>query len=39
MTKKVLPRRKHGALIPGPQAHAFVKHLLWRNRHGYVNLP
>jgi sulfide:quinone oxidoreductase len=39
----MLPPRKHGVLIPGPQAHAmklgFEKYFLWKARHGYVNLP
>jgi sulfide:quinone oxidoreductase len=39
----MLPPRKHGILIPGPQAHAmklgFEKYFLWKARHGYVNLP
>ncbi|MGE0880009.1 MAG: NAD(P)/FAD-dependent oxidoreductase [Acidimicrobiia bacterium] len=39
----MLPPRKHGVLIPGPQAHAmklgFEKYFLWKARHGHVNLP
>jgi sulfide:quinone oxidoreductase len=39
----MLPPRKHGVLIPGPQAHAmklaFEKYFLWKARHGYVDLP
>jgi NADH dehydrogenase FAD-containing subunit len=39
----MLPPRKHGVLIPGPQAHAmklgFEKYFLWKARHGYINLP
>lgn len=39
----MLPPRKHGVLIPGPQAHAmkiaFEKYFLWKSKHGYVNLP
>jgi sulfide:quinone oxidoreductase len=39
----MLPPRKHGVLIPGPQAHAakiaFEKYYLWKTRHGYVGLP
>lgn len=39
----MLPPRKHGVLIPGPQAHAmklaFEKYFLWKSRHGYVGLP
>ncbi|MGE0730809.1 MAG: NAD(P)/FAD-dependent oxidoreductase [Acidimicrobiia bacterium] len=40
---KMLPPRKHGLLIPGPQAHmmklAFEKYFLWKARHGHVTLP
>ena len=43
LADKMLPPRKHGVLIPGPQAHAmklaFEKYFLWKSRHGYVNLP
>ena len=43
LADKMLPPRKHGVLIPGPQAHAmklaFEKYFLWKARHGYVNLP
>jgi sulfide:quinone oxidoreductase len=43
LADKMLPPRKHGALIPGPQAHlmklGFEKYFLWKARHGYVNLP
>jgi len=39
----LLPPRKGGVLIPGPQAHAmklaFEKYYLWKSRHGYVRLP
>ena len=39
----MLPLRKHGVLIPGPQAYAmklgFGKYFLWEARHGYVQLP
>jgi sulfide:quinone oxidoreductase len=39
----MLPPRKHGVLIPGPQAHAmklgFEKYFLWKTRHGYIKLP
>ena len=39
----MLPPRKHGVLIPGPQAHlmklAFEKYFLWKARNGYVTLP
>ncbi len=40
---KMLPPRKHGILIPGPQAHsmklAFEKYFMWKAKHGYVSLP
>jgi sulfide:quinone oxidoreductase len=43
LADKMLPPRKHGLLIPGPQAHAmklaFEKYFLWMARHGYVTLP
>lgn len=43
LADKMLPPRKHGVLIPGPQAHAmklgFEKYFLWKTRHGYVTLP
>ncbi|MHB1555714.1 MAG: NAD(P)/FAD-dependent oxidoreductase [Acidimicrobiales bacterium] len=43
LADKMLPPRKHGVLIPGPQAHAmklaFEKYFLWKARHGYVSLP
>ncbi|GAA3517981.1 hypothetical protein GCM10022263_02110 [Nocardioides daeguensis] len=39
----MLPPRKHGVLVPGPQAHlmkpAFEKYFLWKMEHGYVQLP
>jgi NADH dehydrogenase FAD-containing subunit len=39
----MLPPRKHGVLIPGPQAHAmkiaFEKYFLWKAKHGHVMLP
>lgn len=43
LADKMLPPRKHGVLVPGPQAHAmklaFEKYFLWKARHGYVTLP
>jgi sulfide:quinone oxidoreductase len=43
LADKMLPPRKHGVLIPGPQSHAlklaFEKYYLWKAKHGYVNLP
>ena len=43
LADKMLPPRKHGVLIPGPQAHlmklGFEKYFLWKSRHGYVTLP
>jgi NADH dehydrogenase FAD-containing subunit len=43
LADRMLPPRKHGVMIPGPQAHAaklaFEKYFLWKARHGYVKLP
>ena len=43
LADKMLPPRKHGVLIPGPQAHlmklGFEKYFLWKARNGYVQLP
>ncbi|MGD9792483.1 MAG: NAD(P)/FAD-dependent oxidoreductase [Acidimicrobiia bacterium] len=43
LADKMLPPRKHGVLIPGPQNHAmklaFEKYFLWKAKHGYVSLP
>ena len=43
LADKMLPPRKHGVLIPGPQAHlmklGFEKYYLWKMRHGHVGLP
>jgi sulfide:quinone oxidoreductase len=43
LADKMLPPRKHGVLIPGPQAHlmklGFEKYYLWKMRHGYSELP
>ena len=43
LADKMLPPRKHGLLIPGPQAHlmklGFEKYFLWKARNGYVMLP
>ncbi len=43
LADKMLPPRKHGILVPGPQAHlmklAFEKYFLWKMENGYVNLP
>lgn len=43
LADKMLPPRKHGVLIPGPQAHVmklgFEKYFLWKSRNGYVQLP
>jgi len=43
LADKMLPPRKHGVMIPGPQSHAaklaFEKYFLWKSRHGYVKLP
>jgi NADH dehydrogenase FAD-containing subunit len=39
----MLPPRKAGVLLPGPQAHAaklaFEKYFLWKSRNGHVRLP
>ena len=39
----MLPPRKHGVLIPGPQAHAmklaFEKYFIWKVKNGHVSLP
>ncbi|MDA8027172.1 MAG: FAD-dependent oxidoreductase [Actinomycetota bacterium] len=39
----MLPPRKHGLLIPGPQAHAmklaFEKYFIWKVKYGHVSLP
>jgi sulfide:quinone oxidoreductase len=43
LADRMLPPRKHGILIPGPQSHllkvGFEKYFLWKARNGYVNLP
>lgn len=43
LADRMLPPRKHGVLIPGPQNHAmklgFEKYFLWKMRGGHVNLP
>ena len=43
LADKMLPPRKHGVLIPGPQAHlmklAFEKYFIWKMRNGYIQLP
>ena len=43
LADKMLPPRKTGLLIPGPQAHGakllFEKYFLWKARNGYVRLP
>ena len=42
LADKMLPPRKHGVLIPGPQNHlaklAFEKYFLWKMKGGHVNL-
>jgi len=39
----MLPPRKHGVLIPGPQNHAmklgFEKYSIWKMKNGHVSLP
>jgi sulfide:quinone oxidoreductase len=43
LADKMLPPRKHGVMIPGPQSHAikiaFEKYFMWKSKHGYVKLP
>lgn len=43
LADKMLPPRRGGVMIPGPQSHAmklaFEKYFLWKARHGYVRLP
>ena len=43
LADKMLPPRKHGVLIPGPQAHVmklgFEKYFLGKMKHGQVRLP
>lgn len=43
LADKMLPPRKHGLLIPGPQNHlaklAFEKYFIWKMKGGHVNLP
>jgi sulfide:quinone oxidoreductase len=43
LADKMLPPRKAGVMIPGPQSHAakllFERYFLWKARHGYVRLP
>lgn len=43
LADRMLPPRKHGVMIPGPQSHAakvaFEKYFMWKARHGYVRLP
>ena len=43
LADKMLPPRKAGVLIPGPQAHTakllFEKYFMWKTRNGYVRLP
>lgn len=43
LADKMLPPRKHGILVPGPQNHAFKlafeKYFLWKMKGGHVTLP
>lgn len=43
LADKMLPPRKHGVLIPGPQNHlfklGFEKYFLWKMKNGKVTLP
>lgn len=40
---KMLPPRRAGLMLPGPQSHAmklaFERYFLWKNRRGYASLP
>jgi sulfide:quinone oxidoreductase len=43
LADRMLPPRKWGVMIPGPQNHlgklAFERYYLWKVRKGYVQLP
>jgi NADH dehydrogenase FAD-containing subunit len=43
LADRMLPPRKHGVLVPGPQNHAFKlafeKYFLWKMKGGHVSLP
>jgi len=43
LADKMLPPRKHGVLVPGPQNHVmklgFEKYFLWKMKGGHVGLP
>lgn len=43
LADSMLPPRKHGVMIPGPQNHAFKlafeKYFLWKMKNGHVALP
>lgn len=43
LADKMLPPRKHGVLVPGPQNHAFKiafeKYFIWKMKNGHVKLP
>lgn len=43
LADKMLPPRKHGVLVPGPQNHAmkvgFEKYSIWKMKAGHVGLP
>ncbi|OIQ79064.1 sulfide dehydrogenase [flavocytochrome c] flavoprotein chain precursor [mine drainage metagenome] len=43
LADRMFPPRKHGVLIPGPQAHlmklGYEKYFMWKSRNGYVRLP
>ena len=43
LADRMLPPRKHGVLVPGPQAHmmklGFERYFLWKMRNGHVSLP
>ncbi len=43
LADRMLPPRKHGVMIPGPQSHAakiaFERYFMWKMRRGFVGLP
>jgi sulfide:quinone oxidoreductase len=43
LADKMLPPRRYGVLIPGPESHAMKlaleKYFLLKAKHGYVGLP